>query len=307
MIEEMIMQLICGLAILIATFAMPPTPAPRPPAPPQGVNPFAPDESKTLWGNAETSVRADVAWAGPSQTFHIIVAIKPQEGWHVYWKDAGASGAPTEIEIEAPQGFQVGEAIFPKPSTFSGEEGLTFGYAEEAAIFVPVTAPPTLTNGEVPFKVTTNWLSCKGICVMGEQTHSLTVSTNRSAEGPKYRDMRLSQWERQLPLPLTELEDGSAVVVGNALQIAGKATSSHIQFIGVEQKEIRFGSNEQIVRSGERFRLPIPIFPDFTVSKGEPIMIEGIILVGSKKTDPSYVVRVVLESHALHNKSGVIP
>jgi thiol:disulfide interchange protein DsbD len=282
---------------------MPPTPVPR--NLPPSIHPFAPETSKSTQGKATTTVRTDVAWTGPSQTFHIIVAITPEEGWHVYWKNPGASGAPTEIEIEAPQGFHVGEPLFPRPSTFSGEEGLTFGFAQEAAIFVPVTAPATLSNGEVSFKVTTNWLSCKGKCVMGEQTHSLTVPSNRMSEGPKYRDMRLSQWERRLPQPISEFEQGSAVVVGNTLQIAGESSDSHIQFIGVEQKEIRFGEQEALIRSGGEFRLPIPIFPDFTASKGEPILIEGILLVGRKNSDPSYVVRVVLEFHELQNKSGV--
>ena len=49
-----------------------------------------PTELTVTLGHAVTSVRADVRWVGPSQTFHLIVSIKPDDGWHVYWKNPGA-------------------------------------------------------------------------------------------------------------------------------------------------------------------------------------------------------------------------
>ena len=251
-------------------------------------------------GHAETTVRSDVAWVGPSQTFHIIVAIKPDTGWHVYWENAGASGAPTELEIEAPQGFKIGKPRFPRPDTFHGEEGNTFGYREEAAIYVPVTAPDSLEDGELSFHVTTAWLACKQICVMGEETHELKLKVVKAMQGPKHKDMQLKRWESMLPKPLTELEQGEAIVVGNTMHVSGMTTERPIEFIGIEEKDIRFGHQEQIVWNDNQFRVPVPIFPDFGASNGQEVVIEGILLLGRKMTDPSFVVRVVVESTQEH-------
>ena len=167
-----------------------------PPAPP------LPNETSTEnKSHAIVETRTDVGWVGASQTFYVIVLLTPDAGWHVYWKNPGASGAPTEIEIDAPDGFIVGEPIFPRPMTFHDEEGETFGYDEPVAIFIPVTAPETLHDGQVKFNLTTSWLACKKICVMGEQENTLHISTNALQQGPLHRDMQLSRWFSALLQP----------------------------------------------------------------------------------------------------------
>ena len=278
------------MAIAVIAAAMPQAPS---------FEPFRPQE-KVSKGRAETSIRSDVAWVGPSQTFHIIVAIKPDAGWHVYWENPGASGAPTEIEIEASEGFTIGKPRFPRPDTFHGQEGNTFGYKEEAAIYVPVTAPDSLEDGELSFHVTTAWLACKENCVMGEETHEFKLKGVKAMRGPMHKDLQLKRWESMLPKPLSELKQGEAYITGNTMHISGVTVERSIEFIGIEQKEIRFGYQEQITRNGNQFRVPIPIYPDFVASKGEDIVIEGILLLGRKMTDPSFVVRVVVESTKEH-------
>ena len=282
----MYMLTVSCLVTIIAPLAMPPTPTLPPPTP---------TELTVTLGHAVTSVRADVRWVGPSQTFHLIVSIKPDDGWHVYWKNPGASGAPTEVEVSAPEGFQIGDAKYPRPSTFTGEEGLTYGYAEEAAIYIPVTSPASIERDNYMFEITTFWLACKQKCVMGEQSHELVLSSNQTQRGPKYRDMQLRRWESQLPKALSKDPNGQALVVGNTLHVSATSKESFVQFIGVEVKGIRFGAQDELVRNGDLIRLPIPIITDFGATEGEPITIEGILLVGRKKTDPSFVIRVTLE------------
>ena len=256
-------------------------------------------------GHATTEVRTDVGWVGPSQTFHVLVTITPDKGWHVYWKNPGASGAPTEFELEVPKGFVVGEPLFPRPTIFQSAEGATYGYNTQATIFIPVTAPEVLVDGQVDFTVTTFWLSCKKNCVMGEQTRSLKVSTNAHQSGAMHRDMQLVHWQRALPRPLDDVEGGTCSVVGITLHISGETDIRPIRFIGVERKGIRFGTPSNLVFEGDAFRLPIPIFLDFSATDDHPIIIEGLLLLGRKSDDPTYVVHIEVDkTHVQHESKG---
>jgi hypothetical protein len=246
-------------------------------------------------GRAVVSVRTDVGWVGSSQSFHLIVQITPDSGWHVYWKNPGASGAPTEIEVNAPEGYIVGEPLFPRPRTFHGEEGQTYGYNKSAAIFIPVTAPETVHDGQVTFEVTTSWLSCKTSCVMGEQENTLDISTNFLHQGPPHKDMQLICWIDALPKPLVDLERGTSVILGNTLYVTGETELRPIQFIGMERKGIRFDIPRQPVFQDGYFRIPIPIYIDFSAIEGDEGIVEGLILFGRKSDDPSYVVQLTLD------------
>lgn len=267
-----------------------------PPHPPQPIPSQQNETPQEHKGHAAVELRSDVGWVGSSQTFHLIVQITPDAGWHVYWKNPGASGAPTEIEVNAPEGFVVGEPLFPRPRTFHGEEGQTYGYTNTAAIFIPVKAPETVHDGQVEFEVTTSWLACKKICVMGEQKNTFNISTNFLHQGPQHRDLQLSRWIEALPKPLEDLENGTSVISGNTLQLTGTTDLRPIQFIGVERKGIRFGLPSQPIFQGSTFRLPVPIHLDFSSTKGDTIVVEGLLLFGRKNEGPSYVVQFSVDS-----------
>lgn len=284
----------CQIILAISTLFMTSSPVITPQFPP------SPQESTPSHkGHATVQLRTDVGWVGASQTFHVIVLINPDPDWHVYWKNPGASGAPTEIEVVAPEGFTVGEPIFPRPRTFLGEEGETYGYSELAAIFIPVTAPEMLHDGQVTFEVTTSWLACKKICVMGEQQNILDISTNAIRQGPRNRDMQLSRWYSSLPLPLADLEAGKSLVSGRMIHVSGTSDIRPIQFIGVEQHGVRFGSHHELILDGDSFRLSIPIQLDFSLKQqldGDTVEVEGLLLLGRKNDDPSYVVQLEIDS-----------
>jgi thiol:disulfide interchange protein DsbD len=249
----------------------------------------------TSMGRASIEVRSDVGWIGPGQSFNIIVVVSPDKDWHVYWKNPGASGAPTVIEIDSPEGFKVGEPIFPRPSIFRTSDGSTYGYSELVAIFVPVTAPQTIDDETATFEITTSWLACKKICVLGENETKFTMSTNPKTQGPLHRDLRLVRWQKLLPNPLSDLDGGKCHIDNNTLHISGTSDDRVVSFIGVERLGIRFGKPKPTptVVQGGSFSMHIPLTLDFSAVDGEPIVVEGLLTVGRNRSDPSYVVRII--------------
>lgn len=244
-------------------------------------------------GRASVEVRSDVGWIGPGQTFNLIVAISPDPEWHVYWKNPGVSGAPTEFEVSAPVGYKVGEPVFPRPSIFHTSDGPTYGYSELAAVFIPVTAPQVIEDESVTFEIITMWLACKKVCVLGEQESKLTLSTNSQLEGPQHKDMRLSRWKNSLPARLDTLKEGKCRIEGSSLIISGTSGDRPVSFIGVERPGVRFKDHSTSVGDEGKFNLTIPLTLDFSATDTDTIVVEGLVLLGRNPNDPSYVVRVI--------------
>lgn len=263
-------------------------------APPPQFQPF--EKEAGTKGHAVVDVLTDVGWIGPAQKFHIIVAITADAGWHTYWENPGDSGASTEIEISAPDGFTVGKPIFPRPEIFRSVEGVTFGYTNQAAIFIPVTAPTSTLDGRADFQVTTSWLACKKNCVQGENETTLTVSVRAWEEGPLRKSKSLERWQTALPKPLTDLDGGNVRIVGNLLKISGSSQNHHIGFLGIEKPGVRFIDSGSSVFTNDAFVFSVPLTLDSMNAGGKPLEITGLLTTGRNTTDPSYTVTLIIEN-----------
>ena len=107
--------------------------------------------------------------------------------------------------------------------------------------------------------------------------------------------MQLSRWFSALPRPLDDLEKGKSVVSGGILHITGESEMRPIQFVGVERTGIHFGALQELSREGDAFRLSVPVKLDLSLKQqidGSTLVVEGLLLLGSKNDDPSYVVHL---------------
>ena len=54
----------------------------------------------------------------PGGTLWVDLHLDIDPGWHVYWRNPGDSGLPTEIAWKLPAGFSAGEIAWPAPERF---------------------------------------------------------------------------------------------------------------------------------------------------------------------------------------------
>src|ERR1700704_3108058 len=90
----------------------------------------------------------DAATVQAGQKFHIGVLYKIEPAWHIYWKCAGDSGIPTEIQWHLPPGFQAGPLQWPLPGRDKEPGDLeVFAYGSGGFFFSRGNGLGTLTPG----------------------------------------------------------------------------------------------------------------------------------------------------------------
>ncbi|MFC5609372.1 protein-disulfide reductase DsbD family protein [Variovorax soli] len=130
----------------------------------------------------------------PGAQIWVGLQLQHQPEWHTYWKNAGDSGLPTELNWTLPAGVSAGDIAWPAPHKIPVGTLANFGYENTVLLPVPLTvspefkAPASLTgtsNLDVRLKAT--WLVCKQECIPEEGNFTLklpvqgTTALNRPA------------------------------------------------------------------------------------------------------------------------------
>jgi thiol:disulfide interchange protein DsbD len=121
----------------------------------------------------------------PGQTvwadLHLVIA----PGWHVYWRNPGDSGLPTELSWALPAGFQAGAIRWPAPHRFVQGKIGNYGYSGAADLLVPIAAPAGLrVGGSAHLAATASWLVCSEICIPGKAALALDLPIDAAPAPP---------------------------------------------------------------------------------------------------------------------------
>ncbi len=103
------------------------------------------------------------------KTFMAGVKFKMEPGWHIYYKESGDAGMPTQIEWILPEGFSAGPLLWQEPKHFDEEGIKTNGYADSTFIASQITVPANIKDlRAVSIEAKVKWLSCKESCIPGK-------------------------------------------------------------------------------------------------------------------------------------------
>ena len=125
---------------------------------------------------------ADVEHIEPGRPFKLSVSFELEPGWHIYYKDAGNAGMPTDLNWKLPKGFTAGALEWQPPETFNDAGIVTRGYRDRTTISARITPPRDLSPGNsVDLSATVKWLSCKNICLPGGATVSISLPVGQAS------------------------------------------------------------------------------------------------------------------------------
>lgn len=112
----------------------------------------------------------------PGQSFRTALVLRPDDQWHVYWKNPGDSGLAPKVEWAKPDGFQAGDLLFTAPHRIPYHSLVNFGYEGETLFITDWKAPNTLKPGtEVELRAKAKWLVCKEECIPGKAELTLLL------------------------------------------------------------------------------------------------------------------------------------
>jgi thiol:disulfide interchange protein len=143
---------------------------------------------------------AESASVAPGGTLWTDLHLAIAPGWHIYWKNPGDSGLPTELDWALPAGFTAGAIEWPVPERFSLGPIANYGYAGSADLLVPLTAPAGLAADAKPhLAATVKYLVCSEICIPGEAQVSLDPAVGSGTPDPA-EAARFAAARRALPI-----------------------------------------------------------------------------------------------------------
>src|SRR5712675_577582 len=120
----------------------------------------------------------------PGGTLQVGLIVTLEEHWHVYWINAGDSGEPPKIKWTLPDGITAGPMQFPIPGRLPLGPLMDFGYEDEVAFPVQLTAASSLKPGPIHLDVMVDWLVCREVCIPGKAHLGLNLTVSPGATAP---------------------------------------------------------------------------------------------------------------------------
>ncbi len=140
-----------------------------------------------------------------------------EKHWHVYWINAGDSGEPPAIKWTLPKGITAGPMQFPPPTRLPLGPLMDFGYEQEVAFPVLLTASPAMKPGQAHLDAQVTWLVCSSVCLPGKAHLGLDLNVVKGPLPSPPPVGALGSALAALPQPLPATM--SATAVGNGKRI----------------------------------------------------------------------------------------
>lgn len=251
--------------------------------------------------SGEDAVKAAFAVVGEARagaTVRVAATFDIIPDWHIYWENPGESGAPTQVELEVPEGCVVTKGAngkprldFPVPSVFTHGETV-FGYERSVTISVEVKLPDPLPAGGLPATVRASWLACKERCLMGRGEGKVDLAKPVAADSKAAKAVAESVARLPKPLPaawkasLVEVAEDAAVLLLEGPADLG--ADAEWQFIPSDTPGVLLASGYRAEAKGRSVRVPLALSRDNATER--PLQAAGLIVLG--KNAPAYSFRI---------------
>ncbi|MEL6955363.1 MAG: thioredoxin family protein [Pseudomonadota bacterium] len=156
-------------------------------------------------GHAEVELISERTTALPGETVYLALDKTLDEGWHVYWRNAGDAGLPPEIFWdEGPLGEKTeGEDfVWPVPKLLPVVEGEIMDYGYDDAVTLPfaVTVPEDAL-GSISFRGVADYLICKDVCIPESAPVSFTLFVGSAQEPDEKSAAKIAAALAAAPVP----------------------------------------------------------------------------------------------------------
>jgi thiol:disulfide interchange protein len=211
----------------------------------------------------------------PGGTLQVGLVLTLEEHWHVYWINAGDSGEPPKITWTLPEGITAGPMLFPIPSRLPLGPLMDFGYEDEVAFPVQLTAASTVKPGPIHLDAKINWLVCREVCIPGKAHLGLNLNVVPGA-APAEPVGAVGEALTLIPKPLPA--DAKLTITGGktdfVLNLVTGGRETNAEFYPADQDQIANAAPQQIEPTSDGVRLFIRRSDDL---KTLPAQLHGVL------------------------------
>jgi len=212
----------------------------------------------------------------PGGTLDVGLVITLEEKWHVYWINAGDSGEPPRINWTLPKGITAGPMRFPIPSRLPLGPLMDFGYEDEVAFPVQLTAAGNVKPGPIHLDAKVDWLVCREVCIPGKAHLGLNLTVDPKATTLGQPVGALGEALGLLPKALAS--GMKATVKGGKTEfvidlITGERAVD-AEFYPYDQEQIANAGEQDVEPLSDGVRLRVPRAPELTKL---PTQLHGVI------------------------------
>ncbi|MCO5113557.1 MAG: hypothetical protein M9899_05220 [Bdellovibrionaceae bacterium] len=114
-----------------------------------------------------------VMYAG--EKYYLGLDIKLDPKWHTYWINPGDSASASIFNFKPIKGVHIGEPLYPTPQRYQVGPLYSFGYEDRVLIQFPIEISPKLSQRQLTFELSAEWLVCQEECIPGIYDFKLTL------------------------------------------------------------------------------------------------------------------------------------
>lgn len=248
--------------------------------------------------HATVELISDTQAIVPGQPFWVAVKFTMNPGWHIYWRNSGDSGMPTQITWQLPHALHAGEMQWPSPEKIRRGGMTSFGYTGTVYHLMEITPAKHITEPDSIIEASVHWLACGDVCV--PETATLTLRLPVATKSlPSAHAARIKTHQQRLPKPLEGtfdyiVRDGEAVVripyhkLEHATdRISSSALSApEVYFFPYESGGISYNAAITYHRTQDFWDLYIPLDDLSAV----PTPLKGVVQIGQGAEAVSFIL-----------------
>ncbi len=176
----------------------------------------APASAQPGGRHMNVALTAETRSVRPGETVTLAFVMRPQPGWHGYWRNPGDAGAEPRVTWRLPDGWRAEPLQYPVPDRLLVAGLMNYVYERDYALLATVRVPPSAEPGAtVPIDARLDYLVCTNeVCVPEEAT----VSTELGIAAAAAPDRAFAAYRRALPRPLAG--EGRFETAGGRVRIA---------------------------------------------------------------------------------------
>ncbi|HEU4557548.1 MAG TPA: thioredoxin family protein, partial [Longimicrobium sp.] len=174
--------------------------------------PAGPTAPATASRPVEVELRSAARVLAPGDTVAVAIRLRPEPGWHAYWRHAGDVGSAPSVEWRLPEGFTAAPLRWPAPELIESPPLASYGYEREVHLLGAVHIPQTARVGSVvTLAGTVTWVVCKVECIADDVDLALTLPVGAAPEADTAAARAFAVEDARVPVRRAGWEFRSAV------------------------------------------------------------------------------------------------